>query len=102
MVGHTGFLVTARRLADGVSAPTRRRRPAGSTREGGEEVEQAWDEWTGATGSSGPQEAGGGAPDAVEWTPEQLGERAMSEKKIRRVRRDVTGTAFPTQGDVRP
>lgn len=28
MVGHTGFLVTARRLAPGVSPPARRRRPA--------------------------------------------------------------------------
>ncbi|HEU5160435.1 MAG TPA: tRNA (adenine-N1)-methyltransferase [Streptosporangiaceae bacterium] len=28
MVGHTGFLVTARRLADGVRPPQRRRRPA--------------------------------------------------------------------------
>ncbi|CUU58305.1 tRNA (adenine57-N1/adenine58-N1)-methyltransferase [Parafrankia irregularis] len=28
MVGHTGFLVTARKLADGVTAPPRRRRPA--------------------------------------------------------------------------
>lgn len=28
MVGHTGFLVTSRRLAPGVVAPTRRRRPA--------------------------------------------------------------------------
>jgi len=28
MVGHTGFLVTARRLAAGVTAPPRRRRPA--------------------------------------------------------------------------
>ncbi|MCW2901516.1 MAG: tRNA ((1)-)-methyltransferase [Streptosporangiaceae bacterium] len=28
MVGHTGFLVTARRLADGVEPPLRRRRPA--------------------------------------------------------------------------
>jgi tRNA (adenine57-N1/adenine58-N1)-methyltransferase catalytic subunit len=28
MVGHTGFLVTARRLADGVEPPRRRRRPA--------------------------------------------------------------------------
>jgi tRNA (adenine57-N1/adenine58-N1)-methyltransferase catalytic subunit len=28
MVGHTGFLVTSRRLADGVSPPQRRRRPA--------------------------------------------------------------------------
>ena len=28
MIGHTAFLVTARRLADGVTAPPRRRRPA--------------------------------------------------------------------------
>jgi tRNA (adenine57-N1/adenine58-N1)-methyltransferase catalytic subunit len=28
MVGHTGFLVTSRRLADGVTAPLRRRRPS--------------------------------------------------------------------------
>ncbi|MEO3814459.1 tRNA (adenine-N1)-methyltransferase [Sphaerisporangium sp. B11E5] len=28
MVGHTGFLVTARRMADGVTPPPRRRRPA--------------------------------------------------------------------------
>lgn len=32
MVGHTGFLVTARRLAPGVQAPPRRRRPAPSAR----------------------------------------------------------------------
>jgi tRNA (adenine57-N1/adenine58-N1)-methyltransferase catalytic subunit len=32
MVGHTGFLVTARRLADGVTAPPRRRRPAKGAR----------------------------------------------------------------------
>jgi tRNA (adenine57-N1/adenine58-N1)-methyltransferase len=69
MVGHTGFLVTTRRLADGVIAPERRRRPAASTREGGEQVEEAWGRWT-AT---------------------QLGERPVSEKKIRRVRREVTG-----------
>jgi tRNA (adenine57-N1/adenine58-N1)-methyltransferase len=28
MVGHTGFLIAARRLAPGVTAPPRRRRPA--------------------------------------------------------------------------
>jgi tRNA (adenine57-N1/adenine58-N1)-methyltransferase catalytic subunit len=28
MIGHTGFLITARRLADGVAAPPRRRRPS--------------------------------------------------------------------------
>jgi tRNA (adenine57-N1/adenine58-N1)-methyltransferase len=32
MVGHTGFLVTARRLADGVTPPPRRRRPAKGAR----------------------------------------------------------------------
>jgi tRNA (adenine57-N1/adenine58-N1)-methyltransferase catalytic subunit len=33
MVGHTGFLVTARRLADGVTPPPRRRRPAKAARQ---------------------------------------------------------------------
>lgn len=33
MVGHTGFLVTARRLAHGVIAPPRRRRPAKAAQE---------------------------------------------------------------------
>jgi tRNA (adenine57-N1/adenine58-N1)-methyltransferase catalytic subunit len=65
MVGHTGFLITTRRLADGVTPPLRRRRPAGSTRENGPQVQQAW-----------------GA-----WTAEDLGERPVSEKKTRRVRR---------------
>jgi tRNA (adenine57-N1/adenine58-N1)-methyltransferase catalytic subunit len=33
MVGHTGFLITARRLAEGITAPPRRRRPAKGSRE---------------------------------------------------------------------
>jgi tRNA (adenine57-N1/adenine58-N1)-methyltransferase len=41
MIGHTGFMVTARRLADGVTPPPRRRRPA-----------------KGAHGESGTQETG--------------------------------------------
>jgi tRNA (adenine57-N1/adenine58-N1)-methyltransferase len=32
MIGHTGFLVTARRLAPGVTAPPRRRRPSKGAR----------------------------------------------------------------------
>jgi tRNA (adenine57-N1/adenine58-N1)-methyltransferase catalytic subunit len=32
MIGHTGFLVTARRLADGVTPPPRRRRPSTGAR----------------------------------------------------------------------
>ncbi len=39
MVAHTGFLVTARRLAPGVTAPSRRRRPVGTSSETGERVE---------------------------------------------------------------
>jgi tRNA (adenine57-N1/adenine58-N1)-methyltransferase catalytic subunit len=34
MVGHTGFLITARRLADGTIPPPRRRRPAKGARDG--------------------------------------------------------------------
>ncbi len=60
MIGHTGFLITARRMAPGVEAPLRHRRPA--------------------KGSYPTEEA---------WSPEELGERAVSEKKIRRVQRDV-------------
>ncbi len=63
MVGHTGFLITARRMAPGVEAPLRHRRPAK------------------------------GAYPVEEWTPEDLGERPVSDKKIRKVRRDVTATA---------
>lgn len=33
MIGHTGFLVAARRMADGVTPPPRRRRPKGTTEE---------------------------------------------------------------------
>lgn len=38
MIGHTGFLVTARRLARGVSAPPRRRRPAKGAQAGDAEA----------------------------------------------------------------
>ncbi|HEX8495634.1 MAG TPA: tRNA (adenine-N1)-methyltransferase [Actinomycetales bacterium] len=64
MVGHTGFLVTTRRLADGVSPPLRRRRP----------------------GKGYDSDPGHVADD---WSPEELGERPVSEKKVRRVRRDI-------------
>lgn len=76
MVGHTGFLITTRRLADGVTPPLRRRRPQGSLRDGGEDVEQVEQAWG-------------------HWSPTDLGERPISEKKIRRVRRDVTGAPVP-------
>ncbi|WP_284303451.1 tRNA (adenine-N1)-methyltransferase [Mobilicoccus caccae] len=72
MHGHTGFLVTARRLAPGVTPPLRKRRPA-----------------KGAYG-----EAGDGAESPAlstqEWNPEDVGERPVSEKKIRKMRRAAT------------
>ncbi len=64
MVGHTGFLISTRRLADGVPVPQRRRRPAKASEE--------------------PL-----PPVAETWTPDLLGERPISEKKIRRIRRAV-------------
>ncbi|WP_062522152.1 tRNA (adenine-N1)-methyltransferase [Demequina silvatica] len=65
MIGHTGFLLTARRMAPGVEPPRRTRRPAKG---------------------SYPTTDG-------EWSPEDLGERPVSEKKIRKVRRDATAAA---------
>ena len=51
MVGHTGFLVTARRLAPGVIPPPRRRRP------------QSQNQGRGSAPDSAPDSAPGGAPE---------------------------------------
>lgn len=61
MVGHTGFLLTTRRMADGHQAVERRRRPA----------------------------RGAHDPEGLAWSPEELGERPISDKKIRRTLRDI-------------
>jgi len=66
MHGHTGFLISTRRLAPGVTPPLRKRRPAKGSHDDGA-----------ATG---------------EWSAEEVGERLLSEKKIRRVRRSFTDT----------
>jgi tRNA (adenine57-N1/adenine58-N1)-methyltransferase catalytic subunit len=44
MVGHTGFLITGRRLADGVQAPPRRRRPSKGLEAADDLAELAGDE----------------------------------------------------------
>lgn len=77
MHGHTGFLVSTRRLAPGVAAPRRTRRPA----KGRPDEEEAH----GIPGGAGDEDRA--------WTAEELGERARSEKKIRRVLRTVTETS---------
>jgi tRNA (adenine57-N1/adenine58-N1)-methyltransferase len=67
MVGHTGFLMTTRRLAPGVAPPERRRRPSK------------------------------GMSTDEQWSPEDLGERPVSAKKVRKVRREI-GIDAPTPG----
>ena len=76
MHGHTGFLITTRRLAPGVTPPMRKRRPGkGYAAQEGDE-------------STAPAEVPPGADDA-EWTSEALGERVASEKKMRKLARGV-------------
>ncbi|MDE9367435.1 tRNA (adenine-N1)-methyltransferase [Luteipulveratus sp. YIM 133132] len=63
MHGHTGFLITTRRLAPGVTPPLRKRRP------------------------------GKGYTDVTtgeELTPEDFGERPVSDKKVRRLARSLS------------
>lgn len=68
MHGHTGFLVTTRRLAPGTTPPLRKRRP-GKGYVTSEEATEA------------------------DWTPENVGERVPSDKRVRKVRRSVAGTS---------
>lgn len=95
MHGHTGFLISSRRLAPGVSAPRRTRRPAkGSSGPvtGARRSVDAPDGTTSGSDTGAPMER---PPEGQEeeWSAEALGERHVSEKKIRRVRRSVTETS---------
>ncbi|WP_446698555.1 tRNA (adenine-N1)-methyltransferase [Agrococcus sp. KRD186] len=62
MVAHTGFLMTARRIADGVELPSFRRRAA---------------------------KADFAEADIEAWTPGAVGDRTPSAKRARRARRDA-------------
>ena len=75
MQGHTGFLITTRRLAPQTAPPLRKRRPGRGY--------AAQEE-----GSDTPAERPPGSDDA-EWTPEAVGERVASEKKMRKLTRGV-------------
>jgi len=86
MHGHTGFLLTTRRLADGVTPPRRTRRPAK-----GSAIGPAGD--PGAHPGEPEVDGGHGIPLAGEsdeqWSPDALGERPVSDRKVRRAQRDV-------------
>jgi tRNA (adenine57-N1/adenine58-N1)-methyltransferase len=76
MIAHTGFLVTARRLATGVAAPPRRRRPA-----------------KGAHPEAAPQET---PPEAPEEAPEEVSQEAPEEVS-QEVSQEVPHEAPPAQ-----
>ena len=77
MHGHTGFLITTRRLAPGVTPPLRKRRPSG-----GFEAAEA------AGAAEGVTTVAAGRDE--EWSAASLGERETSPKRARRLRRDIT------------
>lgn len=66
MIGHTGFLITARRLAPGSVLPQLKRRPSKS-------------DYSDA--------------DVEAWTPGALGERSASDKKLRKTARQARSAA---------
>lgn len=72
MVAHTGFLLTARRVADGVEVPDFRRRA------GKAQFEDA---------------------DIERWTPGAVGDRTPSGKRLRRVARDAQRKADAVDTD---
>lgn len=77
MHAHTGFLISTRRLADGVDAPLRKRRPA-----------------KGAYGEDATETGTAPAPEVSDsaWTPEAVGERPVSDKKMRKLVRSFQAT----------
>ncbi|MDO5661360.1 MAG: tRNA (adenine-N1)-methyltransferase [Brachybacterium sp.] len=74
MNAHTGFLLTARRTAHGTEALTRKRRPAPGAREAGE--------------IDHPDNDGFGGTDTT-WDAQDLGERGVAPRKIKRALRDI-------------
>ena len=71
MIGHSGFLLSARRLAPGVELPAFKARRASKTEYSDEDMEI--------------------------WLPDSIGQRAISEKKLRKTVRKVTKTSQDQQ-----
>ncbi|MDR0433095.1 MAG: tRNA (adenine-N1)-methyltransferase [Bifidobacteriaceae bacterium] len=77
MVAHTGFLLSARRMAPGVTPPTRRRRPAPGAHD-----DVPW-----------------GAESEGQWEAQDLGIPTPSEKKIRKVRAGIVRGEKAEEGE---
>ena len=80
MVAHTGFLVSARRLAPGTALPGLKRRASKS-----EFTDEDLASWL---PDLGPEAAAEGAAREV-WTPEVVGERGKSDKVLRKKVREA-------------
>ncbi|GAB2543315.1 tRNA (adenine-N1)-methyltransferase [Brachybacterium huguangmaarense] len=74
MNAHTGFLITARRAAHGTQALTRTRRPAPGSQDEAE--------------LNHPDNEGFGGSDG-QWSAEDLGERGVAPRKLKRALRDI-------------
>lgn len=74
MNAHTGFLLTSRRTAHGTRAVTRVRRPAPGSQD--------------ETELNHPDNEGFGGADSV-WGPEDIGERGVAPRKLKRALRDI-------------
>src|SRR5699024_6901162 len=74
MNAHTGFLITSRRAAHGTTALTRATRPAPGSRDAAE--------------LGHPDNDGFGGTD-TDWEAEDLGERPVTPRKIKRALRDI-------------
>lgn len=79
MVAHTGFLLTARRLAPGTVLPALKRRA--SKAEFSDDDLQTWLPDMGADG------------DADTWTPERVGQRPKSDRILRKKAREARALA---------
>ena len=90
MVAHTGFLVTARRLAPGTVLPELKRRASKS-----DFSEADLGSWL---PDLGPE---GAAPASAEvWTPEAVGERSKSDKVLRKKVRETQQFARERGGEL--
>ena len=96
MIGHTGFLLTARRLAPGVVAPIRKRRPAKGA--GGPHAKLTAPAIVAEEGTEGGDPGGvvdeGNVAEVTvreeqEFTEAALGVRDVSDRKLRRALRDL-------------
>jgi len=99
MVGHTGFLLIARRMAAGVKPPLRKRRPSKGYPDAGnlDDARLSGDEAAPANTLSESSEYHAAEP---EFTEDALEIRPVSERKIRRTLNEINKNQTVIQDDI--